>query len=200
MCIYIYIYIYIYTHTHTHTHIYIYIPGVFREVWPTNLAGHQLNQTKSVRKWKQITLQGVKSKQPRIADGEADIFLCDFHVDISYQMRIKPSESTANTKIWEPLFLAKKIREVSKSNQNLVLQSGDHIAHVLPPLLFGRIFKCGYLLDIQRYSLVYIHIYTREYLYEKYWLINKSAQYHINSRVSRIEQNRNLLPDNRIDA
>ena len=70
-------------------------------------------------------------------------------VDISCQSSTNWSESTPNSKIWEPLVLADKIREVLKSRQNLVLQRGDHMAHVVPPLLLGRIFKCGYLVPIE---------------------------------------------------
>ena len=66
-------------------------------------------------------------------------------VDIYCQSSAERLQSTANSKIREPLAFADQIREVWKSWQNLVLQRGNHMAPVVPPLLFGAIFKCGYL-------------------------------------------------------
>ena len=51
--------------------------------------------------------------------------------------------------IWEPLSFADMMRKVSKSCRKLVLERGDHISHVVPPLLWGRISKCGYLQQIE---------------------------------------------------
>ena len=70
-------------------------------------------------------------------------------VDISCESNAKRAESTANSKIWERLALAEQIREVPKSCEKVVLQRGDHMVHVVPPLVWGRIFKCGYLVLIK---------------------------------------------------
>ena len=62
-------------------------------------------------------------------------------VDISGQSSAKRSQSTANSKIWEPLAFADQNREVWKSWQNLVLQRGDHMAHVVPLFATGPNFQ-----------------------------------------------------------
>ena len=69
--------------------------------------------------------------------------------DISWISSGKQSESTPNNWIREPLALADRIREVSKSCRHLVLQKGDHMSHVVPRLVSGRISKCGYLVQIE---------------------------------------------------
>ena len=70
-------------------------------------------------------------------------------VDISCELSNKQSQSTANIRIWKALALAEKISDVLKSCKILVLQSGNHMAGVVLPLVFSRIFKCGYPLRIE---------------------------------------------------
>ena len=69
-------------------------------------------------------------------------------VDISCKSSGKQSESTPN-RIRQLLAFADMMREVFKTCRNLVLQRGDHMSHVVPPLLSGQISTCGYLLNIE---------------------------------------------------
>ena len=70
-------------------------------------------------------------------------------LDISCKLSAKQPESTTENSIWQPLAFANMIREISKSCRNLVLQRGDHVKHVVPHFLLGRISRCGYLLPIE---------------------------------------------------
>ena len=56
------------------------------------------------------------------------------HVDIFCKSSAKQSESTANSRIWQPLALVCMIREVPKSCRNVLLQRGHHMSHVVPSL------------------------------------------------------------------
>ena len=62
----------------------------------------------------------------------------------NFKSSSKLSESTQKWRIWEPLGFADIIREASKSYRNLVLQRGDHMSHVVHPLILGQISICGY--------------------------------------------------------
>ena len=70
-------------------------------------------------------------------------------VNFSPKSNAKQSESTPKIRIWYPSAFPQINGELWKSSRNLVLQKGDHMAHVVPPVLSGRISTCGYLLQIE---------------------------------------------------
>ena len=70
-------------------------------------------------------------------------------VDMYWKLSGKQSESTPNSRIWLPLAIPDMMREVSKSCRILASQRRDHLSHVVPPLLTGRISTCGCLVQIE---------------------------------------------------
>ena len=74
----------------------------------------------------------------------------NFQVWISAANRVPNDRSqreTARFGSLRPWITTKeKFRKVGKTS---FCKGGDHMNHVVPPLVFGRIFKCGYLLPIE---------------------------------------------------
>ena len=70
-------------------------------------------------------------------------------VHIPRQWSTKQSESTPNSRIWEPLAFTDKVRRVSKSCRNHILERGDHMTHVITPSILDGILKCSYLSQME---------------------------------------------------